>query len=92
MTAFFRWLVNVSAGAIVALTSLLLCISICILYFKLTGRLAEGAMFFGMQTPSYHGLIVFQILGLLIVVVCLFVRASFGQKRDFGVRRKSRSG
>lgn len=87
---FFRWLVNLAAGVTIALTSLLFCIATCILYFRFTGRLTDGAMFFSMQTPSYRGLAAFLASSLLIVAACLLVRATFGQKHDFDFLRKSK--
>jgi UDP-N-acetylmuramyl pentapeptide phosphotransferase/UDP-N-acetylglucosamine-1-phosphate transferase len=50
-------------------------ISLCVLFFKLTGSLADGQMYEGMRTPSYGGLLVFQVICLGLFAACMFVRA-----------------
>lgn len=85
-----RWLVNFVAGAIATVVSLYLVIAICILFFKLTGRLSDGPMYFEMQTPSYAGLFLFQAICIAIISVCFAARITFGQKNDLSFLRRSR--
>lgn len=83
-----RWLVNFLAGATAIFVSLYLIISICILFFKLTGQLSDGPMYFDMQTPIYGGLFLFQAFSIAIILVCLAVRITFGQKDDLAFLRR----
>ena len=85
-----RWLVNFLAGTIVAFVSFYLVISICILFFKLTGLLSDGPMYFEMQTPTYAGLFQFQAICIAITSACFAVRITFGQKNDFSFLRRNR--
>ena len=85
-----RWLVNILAGTVAALVSFYFVISICILFFKLTGLLSDGPMYFDLQTPSYAGLLKFQAISIGIISACFAVRITFGQKNDFSVLRKNR--
>jgi len=85
-----RWLVNFLAATTVSLISFYFVISICILFFKLTGLVSDGPMYFDLQTPSYAGLFKFQAISIGIISACFAVRITFGQKNDFSVLRKNR--
>jgi len=84
-----KWIVNFLAATIIVFVSLYLVISVCILFFKLTGQLSEGPMFFDMQTPTYIGLLLFQAISFVIIFACFFVRGTFGQKKDFSLLRRN---
>ena len=84
-----KWIVNFLAATVIVIVSFYLVISICILFFKLTGRLSEGPMFFEIQTPSYVGLFKFQAISLAVMSACFFVRGTFGHKRDFSFLRRN---
>ncbi len=77
-----RWLVNFIAGATIAFVGLYLVISLCVLFFKLTGQLSDGPMYFDLQTPTYGGLLLFQGICIAIIAVCFRVRMTFGKKSD----------
>jgi hypothetical protein len=83
-----RWLTNFLAGMIIALVSFYFVISICILFFKLTGLLSDGPMYFDLQTPTYAGLFQFQAIAIAIISACFTVRNTFGQKNDFSFPRR----
>ena len=84
-----RWLVNFSASTVVALVSFYFVISICILFFKLTGLVSDGPMYRELQTPTYAGLFRFQAISMAIISACFAVRITFGQKDDFSFLRKN---
>jgi len=84
-----RWLVNFLAGTIIAFVTFYFVISICILFFKLTGLVSDGPMYFEMQTPTYAGLFQFQAICIAIISACFAARITFGQKNDFSFLRKN---
>jgi hypothetical protein len=85
-----RWLVNFLAGTIAALVSFYFVISVCILFFKLTGLLSDGPMYFDLQTPTYAGLFKFHAISLAIISACFALRITFGQKNDLSFLRRNR--
>ena len=85
-----RWLVNFLSGTIVAFVCFYFVISICILFFKLTGLLSDGPMYKDLQTPTYAGLFKFQAVSMAIISACFTVRKTFGQKNDFSFLRRNR--
>ena len=85
-----RWLVNFLTGTIFAFVSFYFVISICIFFFKLTGLVSDGPMYFEMQTPTYAGLLRFQAISIAIISACFAVRITFGQKNDFSFVRGNR--
>ena len=72
-----RSILNALAGFVIALSGLYLVISLCILYFKLTGRLTDGPMYFDIQTPAYGPLLLFQGISIAIIAACFLARAKF---------------
>jgi hypothetical protein len=86
-----RWLVNFLAATVAAFVSFYFVISICILFFRLTGLLSDGPMYRDLQTPTYAGLFKFQAICMAIISACLALRIRLGQKNDFSfLRRKLR--
>lgn len=55
-------------------------VSVCILIFRLTGRMGPGEMQPGMETPGYGGLLLFQL-------VCILLLAAGGAARLWLARR-----
>lgn len=78
-----RWLINFVAGTIAAIVTLFFVVSLFILFFKLTGQLTDGPMYFEMQTPSYTGLLLFQAICIAVISACFALRITFGGKNDF---------
>jgi len=58
-------------------------ISICIVFFKLTGLLSDGPMYLDLQTPSYAGLFKFQAHFYSDNSACFAVRITFGPEERF---------
>lgn len=78
--ALIKWFANFIIGAIVLFVGLYFVISLCVAFFKITGQVAEGqSMFFDMQTPTWAGLLAFQMVSLAILGLCFFIR---GKLRD----------
>jgi hypothetical protein len=86
-----RWLINFLAGTIAAVISFYFVISICILFFKLTGLVSDGPMYFDLQTPNYAGLFKFQAISMGIISACFAVRITFGKKNDLSFVRRNRN-
>lgn len=85
-----RWLVNFIAGAIIAFVGLYFVISLAILFFKLSGQVSDGPMFFDFKTPTYGGLLLFQGISIAIIAACFAVRMTFGKKNDLSFFRRNR--
>lgn len=85
-----RWIVNFLCAAVLSLVFLYLVISIAILFFIFTGSLTPGApMYVDATTPTVRSILLFQFFSLVVMSVCFFIRAKFGQKNDFRFLRKS---
>ena len=70
-----RWLANLTIGAIVLFVSLYFIISLCVTFFKLTGRVVEGRpMFFELETPTWPSLLMFQAICVAILGVSFLLR------------------
>jgi hypothetical protein len=68
---------------IAVVVSLYFVISLCILFFMLTGQLSQGVpMLFEMRTPSYTHLFLFQIICIAIMSVCFAIRIFLGRERS----------
>lgn len=79
-----KWVANFIVGAIVLFVGLYFVISLCIAFFKITGQLVEGQpMFFDAQTPTWTGLIIFQIVSVTILGICFFLRGKLRGGREY---------
>jgi hypothetical protein len=85
-----RWLINFLAATIAAFVCPYFVISICIVFFKLTGLVSDGPMYLDLQTPTYAGLFKFQAISMAIISACFAVRITFGKKDDFSFLRRNR--
>ena len=62
------------AALVMLCTALPLTVGACILFFRLTGRLSEGQMYFDLMTPSYPALIASLLFELTILAACIVIR------------------
>ena len=81
-----KWLANFMIGAIAFVVGLPFVISLCVAFFKLTGQVTEGQrMYFDVYTPTWIGLLKFQVICVAILAVCFFLssklRGSSAQAR-----------
>jgi hypothetical protein len=65
---------------VIVVSAFHLVVSLCVLYFKLTGRLTDGPMFFDLETPTYGALLLFQSVCVAILAACFFTRAKLLRK------------
>lgn len=57
-----KWLAKLALGAVTVFVSLYFTISLCVAFFKISGRLVEGQpMYFDLQTPTWPELLMFQL-------------------------------
>lgn len=70
-----KWLASFMIGAIILFVSLYFVISLCVTFFKLTGRIVENQpMFFDLQTPTWASLFIFQVACIAILAAGFFLR------------------
>jgi len=68
-------LANLVLGAIILLVSLYFVISLCVAFFKLSGRIVENRpMYFEMPTPTWASLFIFQAACVAILAAGFFLR------------------
>lgn len=76
-----KWLASFVIGAVILFVSFYFVISLCITYFKVTGRLVEGApMYFDLRTPNWGPLLAAQALCVAILGVGFFLRSKLRGK------------
>jgi hypothetical protein len=84
---FLNWLARFVIGAVVLIVTLYFVFSVCVAYFKFTGRIVAGQrMLFDMHTPSWTGLLTFQAVCIAIVGVALFFRSRLLARAAFESR------
>lgn len=83
-----KWFTNFLTAVVILFVSLYFVISICVLIFKLTGKLQDGPMIFDLFVPSYPVLFLFQGGCLAILAACFYVRGKYGQKDDLFLLRQ----
>jgi hypothetical protein len=70
-----KWLANFTIGAIVLLVSLYFVVSLCVAFFKLSGRIIDGQrMYFDMYTPTWATLLAFQAACAAILWTGFYLR------------------
>jgi len=78
-----RWIASFFIGAIVLVVSLYFVISLCVAFFKITGRIVEGQpMFFELRTPAWTGLLIFQAVCLAVLGICFFLRSKLRGRNE----------
>lgn len=70
-----KWLASLALGAVTVFASLYFSISLCVAFFKISGRLVEGQpMYFDLQTPTWPELLLFQLMCGAIMGIGLRLR------------------
>ena len=78
-----KWLANIMIGAIILLVTPYFVISLCVAFFKLTGWITEGQpMYFDLKTPTWAGLLIFQVACVAILGVGFFLRRKLRSDRE----------
>ena len=67
-----------------ALVLLYFVISVCIVFFKATGVLVDGPMYFDFQTPSYVALFLFQLACVPVLLGTAWLRSKLIPRRLSG--------
>jgi UDP-N-acetylmuramyl pentapeptide phosphotransferase/UDP-N-acetylglucosamine-1-phosphate transferase len=76
-----RYLANLAIGAVLMVVGLCFVVSLCVLFFKLNGQLAEGEpMYMDLATPTWGGLLLFQAGCAVVLAACILLRRALARR------------